>query len=141
MTAAAPVRLDLEVADETSLVLTVAGLLNNHPDVVDFQQMTEDLLIRQRDKPPLLGNGIALPHARTRGVAAPLLAIARTRDPIAIGPDNEPVTLVFLFVIPCHRAHESLEVSAMLARMLRNPTTIDQLLAAPDEAAFRTFLR
>jgi mannitol/fructose-specific phosphotransferase system IIA component (Ntr-type) len=141
MPAAAPVALDLPEDGEKELILAVAGLLKHEAAVVDFAEMTGDLLERQRDKPPLLGNGIALPHARTKGVTAPLLAMARSRGEVPFGPEAVPVRLVFLFVIPSARAHESLAMTAMLARMLRNPATVEGLLAARDEEAFRNCLK
>jgi len=141
MPAVAPVVLDLPETEEEPLILAVAKLLDKDPAVIDFAAMTEDLLIRQRDKPPLLGSGVALPHARTRAVTQSLLAIARSRSPVSFGPAAEPVRLVFLFVIPCGKAHESLAMSAMLARMLRNPNTIERLLSAPDEKTFRKCLQ
>jgi mannitol/fructose-specific phosphotransferase system IIA component (Ntr-type) len=141
MPAVAPVGLDLPETGEEALILAVAELLRHEPAVVDFPGMTQDLLIRQRDKPPLLGNGIALPHARTKAVTEPLLAVARSLSVVPFGPEAVPVRLVFLFVIPSARAHESLAMTAMLARMLRSSSTVEGLLAARDEEAFRRFLK
>jgi mannitol/fructose-specific phosphotransferase system IIA component (Ntr-type) len=141
MLAAAPVGLDLPEAGEDALILAVADLLRHLPAVVDFSEMTGDLLLRQRDKPPLLGNWIALPHARTKGVTEPLLAIARSRAVVPFGPELKSIRLVFLFVIPSARAHESLAMTAMLARMLRSPATVEGLLEAHDEESFRKFLK
>jgi mannitol/fructose-specific phosphotransferase system IIA component (Ntr-type) len=134
-------QLDLAETEEESLILAVAALLKHNPAVVNFKEMTHDLLLRQRDKPPLLGNGIAIPHARTHAVTEPLMAIARNDSAIPFGPNAELIKLVFLFVIPCSRAHESLAMTAMLARMLRNPSTVEGLMAAQNEETFRSCLQ
>ena len=139
--ALAPVGLDLTETEEEDLILSVAGLLKHDPAVTDFDGMVRDLLIRQREGPPLLGNGIALPHARSSCVSRTLLAIARSRSEVPFGPSSEAVRLIFLFVTPSCRPHESLAMTAILARMLRHPPILEALLSATDPESFRSHLR
>lgn len=132
-----PLSLDLEVATETEAILAVAGLLAGRAEVTDAAGFTEAVLERQRVSPPLLGNSIALPHARTPKVKEIVFAIGRCTQPVPFGPAAAPVQLIFLFGVPPHRISEYLAATAALARRLRDPAVVQALLAAPDEAAFR----
>lgn len=134
-----PVLLGLHAATEEEAIRTLAMALREHPEVPDPEGFTEAVLERQRINPPLLGNGIALPHARTPKVGEMVFAIARTAGPVLFGA--VPVRLIFLYGIPPHRVAEHLATTAALARKLRDPGVVEALLHAEDEEVFRRILR
>lgn len=133
-----PVLLDLAAATEEDAIRSLAATLKGNPEVVDLNGFTEAVLERQRINPPLLGNGIALPHARTSKVKEVVFAIARTATPVLFGAT--PVRLIFLYGIPPHRVAEHLATTAALARRLRDPQIVEALLQAGDEESFRHIL-
>lgn len=138
--AGAPLALDLAAANENEAVVAAAALLRVNKDVTDLSGFSEAVLERQRISPPLLGNGIALPHARTPLVREIVMSIARTREPVPFGPNGSPVRLIFLYGIPPHRVTEHLATTAALARKLRDPEVVQALLEAEDVPAFRRIL-
>lgn len=140
LTPETPLVLDLDAVMEEAAILELAGYLDGHPDVSDLTAFTKAVLERQKINPPLLGSGIALPHARTSAVKEVVFAVARTRVPISFGEANCPVRLIFLYGIPPHRVAEHLATTAALARKLRDPTVLAALLDAADEEAFRQVL-
>jgi len=137
----APLTLDLDVSGEFDAIVAVAESLREHPDILDHSAFVEAILERQNINPPLLGSGIALPHARTPKVKEIVFAVARCAQPVPFGDEAIPVRLIFLYGIPPHRVAEHLATIAALARKLRNQAVVDGLLAAPDPAAFFTLLR
>lgn len=137
----APLSLDLDVSDESGAIVATAELLRGHPDILDHASFVEAILERQKINPPLLGNGIALPHARTSKVKEIAFAVARCARPVPFGDQAVPVRLIFLYGIPPHRVAEHLATVAALARRLRDRNVIDGLLAAADPATFFTLLR
>lgn len=132
----APIILDLEAPDERSAILAVAELLKGHSDVTDHEAFTAAVLERQKINPPLLGNGIAMPHARTPMVKEVVFAVARCRKSIPFGEHDAPVQLIFLYGIPPHRVSEHLATTAALARRLRDPAVVAALLEADDATDF-----
>lgn len=132
----APVLLDLDETTEAGTIRAVANLLSGEPGITNHPRFVEAVLERQKINPPLLGNGIALPHARCASVREIVFAAARCRRPVTFG--DTPVKLVFLFGVPPARIAEYLAMTAALARRLRDPEVVEALLRAPDAAAFRS---
>lgn len=136
----APILLDTETATENAAIQGAVALLHGHADVLNSAAFLSSVLERQLISPPLLGGGIALPHARCSHVREVVMAIARTRESVSFGPDATPVRLIFLYGIPPHRVAEHLATTAALARKLRDPSTVQALLDAPDADSFRRLL-
>src|SRR6478752_4443650 len=93
----APPLLDLDVSCETDAITRTAGLLAGCPHVADFPKFLTAVFDRQRINPPVLGHGVALPHARTAAVREIVCVAARTIEPVMFGPEAIPVRLIFLF--------------------------------------------
>lgn len=136
----APSLLDLEVSGEIDAIARTAELLAGSLDVLDQGKFLEAVFERQRINPPVLGSGIALPHARTPLVKEIVCVASRLLDPVAFGPDGVPVRLIFLFGIPPHRISEYLAMTAALVKRLRKPETLDGLLNAGNVGEFVRWL-
>lgn len=132
----APLLLDLDVSTEDEAIRAVIALLDGNPDVTNHAAFTEAVFERQKINPPLLGNGIAMPHARTPQVKEVVFAMARCKQHVNFGENETPVRLIFLYGIPPHRVAEHLATTAAMARRLRDPAVVQQLLEAQDAVAF-----
>lgn len=141
LTLNAPPLLDLVVSNETDAIIGTAGLLNGCRDVIDFAVCLEAVFDRQRINPPILGSGVALPHARTPLVREIVCVAARTAEPVPFGADEKPVRLIFLFGIPPQRISEYLAVTAALVKRLRQPEVIHGLLDAKTPDDFLRWLK
>ena len=140
LTLNAPPLLDLEGPTERDVILRAAGLLQGRPEITDFEGFVDAILERQRINPPILGNGVAMPHARTPLVREIVCVAARCSSAVAFGADQIPVRLVFLFGIPPCRISQYLAVTATLVRHLRTPGVLERLLAADTSAEFLRLL-
>ena len=132
--------LDLEVPDENQAIQRTAELLKSEPAIIDFHGFVTAVFDRQKINPPILDNGVALPHARTRLTREIVFVAARCAGPVAFGPDARPVRLVFLFGIPPHRISEYLGMTALLVKRLRDPETLHGLLTAETVQKFTALL-
>ncbi|GAA5482115.1 PTS sugar transporter subunit IIA [Haloferula sargassicola] len=130
-----PVLLDLEAGSEEEAIRSVAGLLADHPHVLEPERFVEAVLERQRLQPPLLGAGVALPHARCDSVREIVMAAGRLRDPVRFG--DTPVKLIFVIGVPRHCVADYLAMTSALARRLRDVRRREALLEAGDVEAFR----
>lgn len=135
-----PVRLELAATTEEGVIGELIGTLAGFPQVRDLRQLERAVLERQRLQPPLLDNGIALPHARTHAVTSMVIAAGRCRNPVGFGPDRVPVRLVFLYGMPADCVGEYLAAVARLMRLLKTPGVLAAMVDARDEAAFRGVL-
>jgi PTS system nitrogen regulatory IIA component len=80
-----------------------------------------------------IGEGIAIPHARIRDLAALTGLFARLAAPIDYDAlDDGPVDLVFLLLAPEESTNAQLKALARIARVLRDPETCALLRREPD---------
>lgn len=136
----APPLLDIKAADENGVIRLTAGQLAGSPDVLDYEGFLSAVFERQRINPPVLGNGVAIPHARTASVKEMVCAVARCAEAIPFGEERIPVRLVFLFGVPPHRIDLYLATMAALVKRLRKPEVIEGLLAATQAEEFLGWL-
>lgn len=81
-----------------------------------------------------IGNGVAIPHAHVEALADPFTLFARLRKPVAFeAVDDLPVDIVFLILVPAHKASSHLNLLSGIARR----TTSQTWLAAVRSAASR----
>lgn len=136
----APLLLDFDASNERLSIRALETLLENHPAMKDPAAFQTAVWERQCLQPPVLGNGIALPHARTPAVSEIVFAIGRLREPVPFGGDREPVRLIFLYGTPPGLVAASLAVVAALVKKLHRPEVVEGLLEARDEEAFKKWL-
>ena len=80
-----------------------------------------------------VGNGVALPHARLRGLKSPFGLLARLRQAIDFEAiDDEPVDLVFLLLLPEAAEGTQLNALACAARAFRDPENLREMRRAND---------
>ena len=80
-----------------------------------------------------VGNGVALPHARLRGLSTPFGLFARLRHGIDFEAiDSQPVNMVFLLLLPDGTGASQLNALASVARALRDTETLQRIRSAAD---------
>lgn len=73
-------------------------------------------IAREEEESTYLGHGLAVPHARLEGLAAPLVALATCEG--GIDWKGERATLIALLVVPAERPELHLTLLGTLARAL-----------------------
>ncbi len=128
--------LHLQSTERGGALQEVAQLLAGHPDVTDFNGFYEDLLIRDRLDSTCLGNGLALPHARTAHVRNIVLAVGRSDAGILFEHGQDHVNLLFMLGTPVSQPGEYLVVLRALCKICKAPADRAALLTAPTPADF-----
>ncbi|HEY2775072.1 MAG TPA: PTS sugar transporter subunit IIA [Candidatus Binatia bacterium] len=85
---------------------------------------------RESQGSTFLNEGIALPHARLDGLAAPVAALAVTRAGVSDVAREHPIEVVFLLLAPATQAHEHLQWIGTAVRVFRNASVRRRLAAA-----------
>lgn len=131
---ASHVLLDVEAADKRHLLEQAAGLLEGRTGI-GRDAILESLLARERLGSTGLGQGIAIPHGRIKGLTSAVGAFLRTRAAVAFdAPDGVPVRLVFVLLVPDKSTDLHLQILSELAQMLSDRTMRAELVSAPDAA-------
>jgi PTS system nitrogen regulatory IIA component len=99
-------------------------------------QVVASLRAREKLGSTGLGQGIAIPHGRIKGLTAARGAYARLAVPIAFdAPDGKPVAQVFVLLVPEHATEQHLQLLSELAQMFSDRRFRDALATAPDAPA------
>ncbi len=133
-----PARIALHVhsTKRTAALNEVAKLLEGHPDIGSFSGFYEELLARDRLDTTCLGNGIALPHARTEHVKKIVMAVGRTAVGIPFDASGEIVRLFFVLGTPKTKPGDYLAVVSALCKILKDPADRASFLEAQTPEAF-----
>jgi PTS system nitrogen regulatory IIA component len=84
-----------------------------------------------------IGEGVAIPHAKTGVVGDLLMAAGVSERPIDFDSlDGRPVDLFFMLLGPESAAGAHVKALGRISRVLRRPGLREALRAAPDAAAF-----
>ena len=107
----------------------------------DPRDILETLLQRERLGSTGVGNGIAIPHGKLPKLDKLVGLFARLEKPIDFEAlDGQPVDLVFLLLAPEAAGADHLKALARVARMLRDPDTVEKLRATRDAKTIFTQL-
>ena len=86
-------------------------------------------------------HGIAVPHGRLKGLKDAVGAFVRTRQPIPFeAPDGNPVSLVFILLVPEKATDVHLQILSELAEMFSDRALRQQLMDAPDAIAVQKLI-
>lgn len=127
--------LDVEATSKKRLFEQVGQLFEDREHVAR-SMVFESLFAREKLGSTGLGQGIAIPHGRIKGLDRTLAAFVRPRQPIPFdAPDGKPVAQVFVLLVPEQATEEHLQLLSELAGMFTERAFRDQLAAASDPAS------
>lgn len=131
------VEVRLGASDKEAAIRELAGLLARTGRVADLDELVRAALRREEQGTTGLGEEIAIPHAKTDAVTAPVVGFARSSEGVEWGSlDGTKARLVFMIAVPEAAAgDEHLRILALLSRKLMDGGFRERLLAAPDERA------
>jgi nitrogen PTS system EIIA component len=127
--------LGLEVSSKKR-AFEQAGLIFENNCGVARSTVSDNLFARERLGSTGLGQGVAVPHGRIKGLKAPLAAFVRLTEPIPFeSPDGQPVSLLIFLLIPDNVTQQHLEILSEIAEMFSNDVFRTALATEQDPAS------
>lgn len=124
--------LNLSVSSKKR-VFEQAGLLFENNQGIARSKVFDSLFARERLGSTGLGQGVAIPHGRIKGLREPVAAFIRLAEPIPFdGPDGKPVAILIFLLVPEQATQVHLEILSELAQMLSDQSFRDSLEKASD---------
>jgi PTS system nitrogen regulatory IIA component len=131
------IALDLD-ASSKKRVFEQAGLLFEKNQGIARSTVFDSLFAREKLGSTGLGQGIAIPHGRIKGLKEATGAFLRLAAPVAFdSPDGKPVSLLFVLLVPEQATEQHLQILSELAQRFSDRTCREALGAAPDAVAIR----
>lgn len=133
--------LDLD-ASSKKRVFEQAGMLFEKHLGLARSVVFDSLFAREKLGSTGLGQGIAIPHGRIKGLKQAAGAFLRLATPVPFdSPDGRPVNLLFVLLVPEQATEEHLQILSELAQRFAERPFREALLAAPDSTAVVNLFR
>lgn len=131
---------DFAASSKKRLFEQVGLLFENHHGIAK-EVVFDSLFARERLGSTGLGQGVAIPHGRIKGLKEALGAFVRLAQAVPFdAPDGKPVSLVFALLVPEHATEKHLEILSELAQMFSDRALREAMALASDAAALHQLI-
>lgn len=131
------IKVGAAAADQMDAIDQLITLQVASGNVSDKDKYKEAILAREAEFSTAVGDGIAIPHAKTDAVARPGLAAMTVPGGVDWdAPDGEKSDLMFMIAAPAGEANTHLEMLAKLSALLMHADFANALRAAASPAEF-----
>ena len=116
------VELNGKVTSKPEAIEKMVALMAAGGNLADVEAYKKGVFAREEESTTGIGEGIAIPHAKTAAVKAPGLAAMVVKDGVDYDSlDGEPAKLIFLIAAPDTEDNVHLEVLSRLSMLLMDP--------------------
>ncbi|MEK6735926.1 MAG: PTS IIA-like nitrogen regulatory protein PtsN [Pseudomonadota bacterium] len=124
--------VDLDVSSKKR-VFEQAGLLFENTHQVARSQVFDSLFAREKLGSTGLGQGVAIPHGRIKGLREAVAAFVRMKEAIPFdAPDGQPVNIACILLVPEKATDKHLQILSELAQMFSDKQFRDNILRSKD---------
>jgi len=129
------IALDVEAKDKTDALNKIFEIVKNTDKVKDIDLFKKQVLKRERMMSTGIGNGIAIPHAKSEAVSDILIVIARLKKGVDFQAlDDKPVNLIFLVGASASgNPGQYIHIMAHLSKLLKDKTFRQALMECKTE--------
>lgn len=128
------IKLNLESNTKSDVIEELVDILNSAGKLNDKEGYKKEILKREAEFSTGIGEGIAIPHAKTAAVKIPALAFGLKKDGLDYESlDGTKAQLFFMIAAPEGANNEHLDTLARLSSMLMNQEFKNNLLNAQSE--------
>ena len=125
--------LNLEAVEKKAAIRELAGFIHVAKEVTNYKSFLKDVFEREKVGTTGIGDGIAIPHARTDAVSEFVIAFGKSTKGVEFQSlDSKPVKLVFLMGAPKQNINGYLMILARLTRLLKKFEFRKSLMEASD---------
>jgi len=129
------VLLDLDASSKKRVFEQAGMLFENHLGLAR-SIIFDSLFAREKLGSTGLGQGVAIPHGRIKGLKQAVGAFMRLVTPVPFdSPDGRPVDLLFVLLVPEQATEQHLQILSELAQNFSDRTFREKLHAAADPSA------
>ncbi|MGN1125897.1 MAG: fructose-specific PTS transporter subunit EIIC [Ruminococcus sp.] len=130
------IELGIKLNSKSEAIDKLVALHDKAGNLLDAKAYKEGILAREQGGTTAIGEGIAIPHAKSDAVKSPALSVVTVPNGVDYGaPDGKPSNLIFMIAAP-NDGDVHLEVLARLMTMLMDKDFKNNLLSATDKKSF-----
>ncbi len=120
---------NLSGTTKDAIINAMVDLVSQSPKVLDKEKVRSSIFEREKIMSTGVGNGFAIPHGKTDGVADVVAAFGVTAQPIDYQSlDEKPVRLVFLLVGRDNMVGPHIKLLSRISRLMNKEELRNKLL-------------
>jgi fructose PTS system EIIA component len=134
--------LNLNAKDKNDAILELAALAHKDGKIISIDEYIESVFEREKSYSTGVGNGIAIPHGKSKAVKEAMIVFGKLAGGIEWDSlDDKPVDLIFLLGVPDQNVDNlHLKILSQLSRKLMNDDFIELLRNAKTSSDVMTVL-
>jgi mannitol/fructose-specific phosphotransferase system IIA component (Ntr-type) len=126
------VRVPVPGGDKTAVITELIDLLDTTGALTDRDAALQAVLRREAERTTGIGYGLAIPHGKSEGCKALVMAAGKPEEPVDFQSlDGRPVTFVVLLVSPPDQTGPHIQALAKISRLMN----MEQFRDAVDQAS------
>ncbi|MEY3697210.1 MAG: putative fructose-specific permease [Actinomycetota bacterium] len=114
------INLNMSSTDKVAAIRELAELAVSAGRGTDAEQIVKDVLARDEMGTPQF-DGVAIPHARSAGIAEATVLVGRSNSGIVFDPEEPGADVIFMILVPEGGGDEHITILSGLARRLMDP--------------------
>ena len=108
----------LEAANPTGAITELVDALASAGKITDRDSVLEAILAREQTRSTGIGEGLAVPHGKSRGCPKLTLAVGKPTTPVDFASkDGKPCEIVFLLASPMDEMGPHIQALARISRI------------------------
>jgi len=113
------IKVPLDHTEKMDVIGELVDTLAAAHGVRDAQTVKEAVWSREKTRTTGIGQGLAIPHAKSEICDHLLMAVGKPVEPIDFDSiDHQPVKLIFLLISPPDRTSEHIQTLARISRLM-----------------------
>lgn len=128
--------LDVKAKDKDAVINKLVDLQFTHGNITDKEAYKKAIYAREAEFSTYVGEGIAVPHAKTDVVTAPSLAVVRLAEPIQYNEDDDDKSSLFFMIAAPMNGNLHVDMLARMMSLLAKEEFVAKLNAAKTPQEF-----
>ena len=123
------IKLDVQATSKNDVIPELVEVLDKAGKLNDKEEYTRALFVREQQSTTGIGDGIAIPHAKTNAVKFPAIVFGRSKNGVEYEAlDGQPSYLFFMIAASEGASNTHLEALSKLSSILMKQEAREQLL-------------
>lgn len=119
------VLLELQSSNMEDVLKEMVGFLKKRNKITKEKDLYEKLVQRERLGSTAIGDGVAIPHCKIKGIKDPILSLAVSKKGVNFySIDNRPAFVFFLVVSSPDNPSLNLQILAAIAHLVRKANSL-----------------
>lgn len=139
--------LDLKGTSKEEIISNLVDLLSGSDNIIDKEQYKKDVIEREKQSTTGIGEGIAIPHGKSKGIKKALMGIGISKEGLEFESlDGKKSNLFFILGVPESKNDEHIKIISNISRLIMkdevknkilNAVTVDEVYEALDEGQLK----